>query len=177
MVLRLFACAAVSAAFAVAAPIVNGMLNASLDTGSLAGNTFAVSFSYDAGQVQPTGQTFVALSSIDFELLGTPFDKSGITQGGQAVFQDGAIFNLTASFQSPMPPGSPVSNITFGFGGPGIIGYIDDNGMFGSGAFTFVPVAAPEPAYSLLTGIVVFCLAGMAATFAGLKARPIKRCE
>jgi hypothetical protein len=32
-------------------------------------------------------------------------------------------------------PNSPVQNITFGFGGPGVIGYIDLNGQFGSGSF------------------------------------------
>ena len=35
-----------------------------------------------------------------------------------------------------MPPNSPIENITFGFGGPGVIAYIDLNGQFGTGSFT-----------------------------------------
>jgi hypothetical protein len=51
------------------------------------------------------------------------------------IIQDGVVVNVTASFQVRMPPNSPVSNITFGFGGPGVIGYIDLDQQFGSGSF------------------------------------------
>ena len=52
--------------------------------------------------------------------------------------RDGLFENVTASFQVFLPPGAPVKNITFGFGGPGIIGYIDLGGQFGSGSFELV---------------------------------------
>ncbi|GAC1460824.1 MAG: hypothetical protein PVSMB1_11090 [Gemmatimonadaceae bacterium] len=42
---------------------------------------------------------------------------------------------VTASFQVRMPPNSPVKNITFGFGGPGVIAYIDLDDQCGSGSF------------------------------------------
>jgi hypothetical protein len=65
--------------------------------------------------------------------------------------------NVTASFQGILPPNSPVNNITFGFGGPGVIGYIDLNNQFGSGSFTIN--AVPEPK----TGpIILLFLAGLA---------------
>jgi hypothetical protein len=51
---------------------------------------------------------------------------------------------VTASFQVILPPNSPVNNITFGFGGPGVIGYIDLNNQPGSGTFMFAS-AVPEP--------------------------------
>ena len=111
-----------------------------LSTGSLVGVSFPVSFSYDAGQANPVGDSFITLNSIDFTLLGVAFDKANILQGGQVILHNGVSENVTASFQGPpLPPNSPVENITFGFGGPGVIGYIDLQGQFGNGSFTFVP--------------------------------------
>jgi hypothetical protein len=110
-------------------------LNASLNTSSLAGTTFSVSFSYDSSQVQPVGDSYVQLNSFDFTLLGVQFRRQDIFQGGQVIFHDGVVTDVTASFQVFSPPNSPVQNITFGFSGPGVIGYIDLNGQFGSGSF------------------------------------------
>jgi hypothetical protein len=105
---------------------------------------FPVTFSYDSNKVNPVGQSFVPLESFDFVLLGVPFTLNDHFQGGQAIFEDSVIENVTASFQVFLPPNSPVNNITFGFGGPGVIGYIDLNNQFGSGTFTFAS-AVPEP--------------------------------
>jgi hypothetical protein len=124
--------------------IVYGTLDASLDDGSLAGTTFQVRFSYDGDQVADTGGSYVELLSFDFTLFGTTFSRDWIFQGGQAIFQDGVIQNVTASFQVFMPPDSPVNNITFGFGSDGAIGYIDLDGQFGSGSFTFESAAVPD---------------------------------
>jgi hypothetical protein len=120
-------------ASAAAATIVQGTFQATFDTGSLAGTTFKVAFSYDADQVQSDG--FVGLRSIDFTLGGAVFNRTFINQGGQLIFHNGALDNITASFQGQMPAGSPVSNVTFGFGGPGVIGYINHEGQFGHGVF------------------------------------------
>jgi hypothetical protein len=116
--------------------LVTSILNASLTTGSLAGTNFPVSFSYDSSQVSPVGDSYVQLNSFDFTPLGVPFSRQDIFQGGQAIFQDGTLNNVTASFQVILPPNSPVQNITFGFGGPGVIGYIDLGGQFGMGSFS-----------------------------------------
>ena len=126
----LIACAA-----AARSELVTGSLHASLDTDSLAGTRFSVSFSYDPSQVQPIGDSFVQLNSFEFALLGVQFTRQDIFQGGQVIFHDGVLTNVIASFQVFLPPNSPVQNITFGFGGPGVIGYIDLNGQFGSGSF------------------------------------------
>jgi hypothetical protein len=120
--------------------LVSILLQATLTGGSLAGNHFHVAISYDASQVSATGDSFVRLEAFDFMLLGVPFTHLGISQGGQAIFRDGVLGNVTASFQGPMPPDSPVNNITFGFGGPGVIGYIDRSGNFGQGIFAPVPM-------------------------------------
>jgi len=117
--------------------IVFGGLNASLDDGSLAGITFSVSFSYDQDQVAPDGQSYVTLASFDFTLLDVQFTRDDIFQGGQVIFDDGVPSNVTASFQVRLPDGSPVENITFGFGSPDGIAYIDLNDQYGSGSFTF----------------------------------------
>ena len=138
-----------------ASPIVTSSLDASLDTGSLAGVTFPVSFSYDSGLVLPTGNSSITLATFDFVLLGVPFDRAEVFQGGQAIFDNGTLTDVTASYQVILPPMSPVRNITFGFGGPGIIGYIDLNGQFGQGSFTFT--SAPElPTFAItLAGLAI----------------------
>jgi hypothetical protein len=115
--------------------LVTSSLDASLDTGSLAGATFSVSFSYDSSQVQPVGDSYVQLNSFDFTLLGVQFTRQDIFQGGQVIFHDGVITDVTASFQVRLPPNSPVQNITFGFGDPMGIAYIDLDGQSGSGSF------------------------------------------
>lgn len=147
-----------------AATIVFGNLEASLDTGSLAGTAFPVTYSYDAALIDPAGVSFITLNSIDFTLLGTVFTAKDLSQGGQVIFDHGVLYNLTASFQGVLPPGAPVNNITFGFGGPGIIGYIDLAGNDGTGSFRFPPscvissiLAGPpkqlEVAVQALTGL------------------------
>ena len=85
-------------------------------------------------------RSIVTLNSFDFTLLGVPFTRGDIFQGGQVIFQDGVPQNVTASFQVFLPPGSPVTNITFGFGEPLGIAYIDLNGDFGGGSFSFQPI-------------------------------------
>jgi hypothetical protein len=117
----------------VAATIIQGTFQATFDAGSLAGTTFKVAFSYDADQVQ--ADSFVGLRSIDFTLGGAVFNRTFVNQGGQLIFRNGVLDNITASFQGQMPAGSPVNNVTFGFGGPGVIGYIDHQGQFGHGVF------------------------------------------
>jgi hypothetical protein len=129
----------VSVSSSYAQNIVYGTLDASLDTGSLAGTTFQISFSYDADQVPEVGEAYVSLNSFDFTLLGVQFTRSDIFQGGQVIFQDGVPQNVTASFQVILPPDSPVENITFGFGEPLGIAYIDLYGQSGGGSFTFEP--------------------------------------
>jgi hypothetical protein len=116
--------------------VVFRTLNATLDEGSLAGTRFPVSLSYDAGQVAQVGESFVPVLSFDFTLRGIAFTRSDIFQGGQVIFENGAFENVTASFQVILPPDSPVTNITFGFGGPGVIGYADRDNQIGSGSFT-----------------------------------------
>ena len=122
-------------ATAAATNIVFYTFDASLDTGSLAGTSFPVCYSYDADQVAPAGESYVTLNSFDFTLLGSQFTRNDIFQGGQVIFEDGVVADVTASFQVFLPPGSPVHNITFGFGGPGVIGYSDLNDQYGDGSF------------------------------------------
>jgi hypothetical protein len=117
--------------------IVYGTLTASLDTGSLAGTRFPIQYSYDASQVPSVGEGYAELLSFNFTLLGVSFTRSDIFQSGQVVFQNGVPQNVTASFQVVLPPGSPVTNITFGFGQPLGIAYIDLSGGLGSGSFSF----------------------------------------
>jgi hypothetical protein len=79
------------------------------------------------------------------------------------IFHDGNLVNVTASYQVFLPPHSPVENITFGFGGPGIIGYIDNAHQFGTGSFTFASASAvPEPSTVGLLFLGLCALVGLA---------------
>ncbi len=124
--------------------IVYAAFTAVLKTGPLAGTEFLVLCSYDADQVSRKGESYVTLDSFDFTLLGAHFTHDNLTQGGQAIFRDGHLENLTGSFQSVMPPNSPVSNITFGFGEDRGIAYIDLHGVYGTGSL-MLNVHHPPP--------------------------------
>ena len=140
------------------ADTVRVSLNASLTTGSLAGLNFTVASSYDNSGLTSHGQEFLSLLSFDFTLLGTHFSRADIGQGGQAIFQDGVLQNVTAAFFQLDAPDDPVRTIAFGFGGPGIIGYVDLNGQFGGGAFTISPVPEPATFFSLAVGLGLIVL-------------------
>ena len=122
----------------VQAAIITLSFQGSLTSGSLAGTKFDGSFSYDSSGTTGGSEDFLPLLSFDFDLLGVPFSRSNIGQGGQVIFHDGLLFNVTAAFLANEPPGSPVSSIAFGFGGPGTIGYLDLQRNFGAGDFTIV---------------------------------------
>lgn len=161
-----------------AGPIVPGQFLATLTTGSLAGLTFPVTFSYDAGQVNPAGDSFITLSSINFTLLGVAFAKGNILQGGQVILHNGVLENVTASFQGPpLPPNPPVENITFGFGGPGVIGYQDLNGQFGNGSFTFVPESSMIAPTVVCGAILVCARAVLSGKRAGSGSPPQPACS
>ena len=114
---------------------------ASLDTGSLNGTVFPVSFSYDADQITAQGDSYITLKTFDFTLGGVAFNRSYINQGGQVIFRNGVLQNVTASFQGTLPPNATVNNVTFGFGGDGIVGYVDRQGAYGLGSFQLVNAA------------------------------------
>jgi uncharacterized protein (TIGR03437 family) len=137
---------------ALAEHIISSAFVASLTSGSLAGTTFPVFFSYDADQVSAQGDSFIALTSFDFALGGVSFARNDIFQGGQVIFHNGSLEDITASFQVRLPPNSPVNNITFGFGGNGVIGYLDLQNQYGSGTFQVVAVTTILNAASFAIG-------------------------
>lgn len=125
---------------------------ASLNSGSMAGTTFPVCYSYDADQVSRVGESYLQLNSFDFTLGAARFTRNDIFQGGQVIFRDSVARDITASFQVIMPPNSPVKNITFGFGGDGVIGYIDLSDNSGDGSFALTSQTSgcggPQPSPS-----------------------------
>ena len=132
--------------------------DAALTSGSLAGTDFMGSFSYDGSMVNPTDpEDFVTLLSFDFDLDGVHFSRSNITQGGQAIFHFGQLFNQTAAFfpQISGPASAPLLDIAFGFGGPGVIGYVGLDHNFGAGSFT----VTPEPRMTIV--LICVCVASV----------------
>jgi hypothetical protein len=120
---------------------------ASLTDGPLQGTSFWGTFSFDAGGITGVGMEYLTLTSLNFNLLGTTFTHADIKQGGQAILDNGKLDYFTAAFFPPPPLASPVQDIAFGFGGPGIIGYIKViNGVqvFGQGRYTFSAGTVPE---------------------------------
>ena len=126
------------------AATVDFQFNAALQTGALAGTDFSGTASYDNQGETGSGTEYFSLTSLNFTLFGVSFTKADIDQGGQVILQDGALFDFTAAFFPPPPANAPVSDIAFGFGGPGIIGYFTVPDSAGSGTYTLT--AVPEPA-------------------------------
>src|SRR5579863_8845193 len=129
-----------------AANIVDDNFNADLQTGVLAGTSFSGSFSYDNSGMTGIGVEFFTLGTLDFTLLGVSFNRAEVSQGGQAVIQYGIFSYFTAAYFPPPPAASPVSDIAFGFGGPGVIGYIAPPGSheFGLGSYNVQIRSADE---------------------------------
>jgi hypothetical protein len=106
--------------------------DAALTTGPLAGTSFPGTCSYDTSGTTGIGTEYVDLDTIAFT-LGVPWSKANLVQGGQMITQDGLPAHFTAAFTPPA--GSPVNDLAFGFGGPGVIGY-ERGGVFGEGTAT-----------------------------------------
>jgi hypothetical protein len=137
---------------ASASPVAYGFV-ATLESGALEGTTFNGSFAFDPAEGTGRGQDFLTLTALDFDLLGTRFTRADIDQGGQAILQDGHLLYFTAAF-FPHSPTSPVSDIAFGFGGPGVIGYIPSgSGEIGLGTYVITPSPVPEASSLVLTAL------------------------
>ena len=140
------------------ATLVGFDFDASLETGALTGTTFPGTGSYDTAGTTGIGEEFLTLDLLQFSLLGVPFTKADITQGGQAILEDGVLSYFTAAFFPP-PENSPVSDIAFGFGGPGIIGYFTSPDIVGSGTYTVSSVGIPEPPAVAVIGLALLAWA------------------
>lgn len=159
------------------ATIIHKGFDAILETGPYAGTAFDGTFSYDNAGVTGVGTEYFGLASFNFTLLGTAFSKADIDQGGQAILQNGVLADFTAAIFPPTPWPAPVSDIAFGFGGPGVIGYIGPAGNFGFGSYTIGAVPIPEPATLTLfaMGLLGFCFAVRGAIAAGPGSPPSRR--
>ncbi len=134
-----------STAHANAIELASATIDGVLTSGPLEGAAVSGAFSYDVASVTGVGQEFIRLIDFDAALLGTHFTLKDIRQGGQVLFQDGMLENVTAAFFPPPPFGAPVSDIAFGFGGPGVIGYLAGSPQeFGGGVFQ-IAAASPTP--------------------------------
>jgi len=134
-------------------PVTYGF-TASLDTGPLQGTDFSGTFAFDPTESTGIGQEFLSLTAFDFSLLGSHFTRADIDQGGQAILENGHLSYFTAAL-FPLSPPAPVSDIAFGFGGPGIIGYATPAGFgtFGSGHYAISVSQIPEPSTLVLLAL------------------------
>lgn len=145
-------CLAICWTSPIAAKDLEYEFQATLNSGPLAGTQFSGSFSYDSSKSAGVGTEYIGLSTLDFSLFGIPFTKTDLRQGGQVILQDGTLSYFTAAFFPPPPVNSPVNDIAFGFGGPGIIGYVVTGGIFGDGVYVTAPVPEPSALAMLLAG-------------------------
>lgn len=110
------------------AATIEFQFDSSLQTGALAGTQFTGLASYDNSGITGIGTEYLTLTSFNFTLLGTTFTQADISQGGQAILQNGTLSYFTAAL-FPADPPAPVNDIAFGFGGPGVIGYSTPPGL------------------------------------------------
>jgi hypothetical protein len=133
----------------------------SIDSGSLAGQSFAGSFSYDDAQVpvpNPFGGDLFELSSFDFSFVGGPFAKADLDYAG-AVLDNGSFIGLE------------LGDATFAFlpaSGPFAASFAYDFGLngAGNGSIVYTPrmTELPEPGTAWLA-------AGLLAGLAGVRRR------
>ncbi|PZP35818.1 MAG: hypothetical protein DI603_03365 [Roseateles depolymerans] len=112
------------------------------DGGSLLGQTFSGTFSYDSASLD--------LLSLNFTLGGQTFTLAQeITGAADVVLDNGAVIGLNATFQGAMDV-----NLSDGFGSPYAFYSVSsgDNG-FASLSFTTAPVPEPETWALLLGGL------------------------
>jgi hypothetical protein len=143
------------------AAIIHKSFVATLDTGAYSGTVFPGTFSYNNATVTGVGTEYVGLTSLNFTLKGVAFTRFDIDEGGQAVLEDGVFSYFTAAIFPPTPWPAPVSDIAFGFGGPGVIGYITGANDFGSGTYMIVSASVPEPATPAVMALGLLVLLGM----------------
>lgn len=151
------------------ATVIHKSFDSFLSTGPYAGTAFTGTFSYNDASVTGVGTEYLGLASFNFTLLGTPFSKADIDQGGQVILEDGVLSYFTAAIFPPTPWPAPVSDIAFGFGGPGVIGYIGPAGDFGLGGYTINAAPIPKPAT-----IALFAF-GLLSAMAGARSRPSRK--
>ena len=72
-------------------------------TGALAGTHFTGTASYNNQGSSGTGTEYLTLTSLNFTLLGEAFTRADISQGGQAILQNGTLAYFTATFSPPDP--------------------------------------------------------------------------
>jgi hypothetical protein len=118
--------------------IIDLTFHAILDSGTMAGTTFDGTVSYDLTSTTGVGTEYITLTTLAFEIDRVAFTKANLNQGGQMITQDGYPTYFTGAFTPP--PGSPVNDIAFGFGGPGVIGYSTPGfiGVFGAGTYHMI---------------------------------------
>lgn len=151
---RLVTSAAMFACFVTAsrASLITYEFTSDLMSGPLSGTQFSGRFSYDSSSGTGTGHEFLPLTSLDFTIGGVQFDKSDLHQGGQVITDEGRASFFTGAFFPPPPDHSPVNAVAFGFGGPGIIGYVGRDGTPGAGKYVLTGVPEPQIALILLMG-------------------------
>lgn len=137
----------------VAGNVVIYGFQSELTSGQLAGTQFSGHFKFDEAGSTGVGQEFLNLTELDFTLEGIVFTRADLSQGGQAIIDDGKLAYFTAAFFPPPPINSPVNSIAFGFGGPGVIGYIGTLGSSGSGSYAITSTPVPEPTSALLVSL------------------------
>jgi hypothetical protein len=147
------------------ASTIGFQFNATLQTGALAGTSFSGTASYNNAGETGVGMEYPPLTSLNFTLLGDPFNASEISQGGQVITENGVFSYFTAAF---FPSTGPVDDIAFGFGGPGIIGYSTPPGFNPGQGVYVVASPTPEPSTFSLCGIALLvgcCLLGRRRSF------------
>jgi hypothetical protein len=170
----------IASAFATSTPLRAAIIPFDFDAvlleGPLAGAHFDGTGAYDNAGAIGIGLEFQPLTSLDFILLGVEFTRLDIKQGGQFELLGGMPFNFTAAFFPPPPENTPVTDIAFGFGGPGIIGYaVGRPGVFGSGLFVIETheTAIPEPRSLALLSISLIVVT-IASRFSWVRRRGTK---
>lgn len=150
-------CASTSFNSAQAAAI-NYTFQTSIDSGSLLGNTYLGSLSYDDSSLVGSGSEFIPVSEVSFNFEGVNYTNAN---SAEVSFFDGDFLGLSFS---PVP----LFSITPGFFDLSEALFAYDlsggNGGFGNVLYTLTPTSVPEP-----TTVVSLLILGTWGAFSSLK--------
>jgi hypothetical protein len=128
---------------------VNYNLAGTIETGSLTGQTFSGTFSYDNSPLTGSGFEFLEVSRVNLNFLGSTFTATDADADPTVEFANGIFLGLNFSASNFTPefsliPAFGTTVATFSY-----IGANDD----GSGSIQYTAIPIPEP--SIVLGIIM----------------------
>lgn len=144
---------------AAQAAIQNYSFNGTLESGSLIGQAYSGSFSFDDAGLTGTGSEWLAVSSLSMNLNSATYTLADAAAPAEVAYFDGSFLGLSYSNLVGDPLFSLVAGTTAL--GEAFIAYDPAAGISGTGSVSYMqPVPEPETYAMLLAGLGLLGIIG-----------------